>query len=227
MSEINDLSISVIGSGSWGTALAKHLAEQGFDITQWVKEDEVRDSILAERENVLYLPGIKLPENIDPTTDLESAMFEKDLLVFSIPSQFVRSVLEEGARFVSGAAVVLNTAKGIELSSNKLLSDVFKEFFGEDFSERYVVLSGPSFAFEVAREKPTAVSIASTNLETAKICQRVFSNELFRCYVTEDVVGLEVGGSLKNVIAIAAGIADGLELGPNSRSALISRGLAE
>src|SRR3989304_4371383 len=191
----NEFKISVIGAGSWGTTIAKHLAEKGFDITLWVKGENVRESILLTRENNLYLPKIKLPDNIHPTNLLWEALTGRDLIIFSVPSQYVR--------------------------------EVFEEVLSQDIRERYASLSGPSFALEVAKHKPTAVSIGSKNLNTGKIGQKVFSNEYFRAYVTEDVVGVEIGGSLKNVIAIAAGIADGIGLGYNSKSALITRGLAE
>jgi glycerol-3-phosphate dehydrogenase (NAD(P)+) len=227
MSGENGLKISVVGAGSWGTTIAKHLAEKGFDITLWVKEENVRESILKARENLIYLPGIKLPENTHPTNLLREALTDRDLIIFSIPSQYIREVLKEGARFVANNSLIINTAKGIELSTLKLMHEVFEDVLSEGIHERYASLSGPSFALEVSKHKPTAVSIASKNLATAKIGQNVFSNEYFRAYITEDIVGVEMGGSLKNVIAIASGIADGLGLGHNSKSALITRGLAE
>jgi glycerol-3-phosphate dehydrogenase (NAD(P)+) len=223
----SELKISVIGAGSWGTTIARHLAEKGFDITLWVKEENVRESILRTRENLLYLPDIKLPDNIYPTNLLREALTGRDLLIFSIPSQYVREVLKGGSRFIRDDSLIINTAKGIELATLKLMHEVFEEVLSQDIRERYASLSGPSFALEVAKHKPTAVSIASKNIDTGKTGQKIFSNEYFRAYVTEDVVGVEIGGSLKNVIAIAAGIADGIGLGNNSKSALITRGLAE
>ncbi len=223
----NEFKISVIGAGSWGTTIAKHLAEKGFDITLWVKEETVKESISKAKENHLYLPKIKLPDNVHPTNLLRNALEDRDLLIFSIPSQYLRDVLKDGSRFIRDDSLIINTAKGIELTTLKLMHEVFQEVLSQDIRERYASLSGPSFALEVARRKPTAVSIASKNLNIGKIGQRVFSNEYFRAYVTEDVVGVEMGGSLKNVIAIAAGIADGIGLGHNSKSALITRGLAE
>ncbi|MER3445938.1 MAG: glycerol-3-phosphate dehydrogenase [Candidatus Dadabacteria bacterium] len=227
MHDENAIKISVVGAGSWGTTIAKHLAEKGFDIIIWVKEEDVRESILKDRENHLYLPKIRLPENIYPTGLLQEALAGRDLIIFSVPSQYVREVLKDGRRFIGDDSLIINTAKGIELSTLNLMNQVFEEVLSEDIRERYASLSGPSFALEVSKHKPTAVSIASKNLAVAKVGQRVFSNEYFRAYVTEDVVGVEIGGSLKNVIAIAAGIADGLGLGHNSKSALITRGLAE
>lgn len=227
MSDKNVLKIGVIGAGSWGTTIAKHLAEKGFDIVLWVKEEDVWKSILQNRENHFYLPNIKLPENIYPTGFLQEALAGKDLIIFSVPSQYVREILREGSRFIGDDSLIINTAKGIELSTLKLMNQVFGDVLSENVCERYVSLSGPSFAFEVARRKPTAVSIASKNLAAARVGQKAFSNEYFRAYVTEDVIGVEIGGSLKNVIAIASGIADGLGLGHNSKSALITRGLAE
>jgi glycerol-3-phosphate dehydrogenase (NAD(P)+) len=227
MHDENEFKISVIGAGSWGTTIAKHLAEKGFEITLWVKEEIVRESILKTKENPLYLPKIKLPDNIYPTNLLGEALTERDIIIFSIPSQYVREVLKNGFRFMRGDSLIINTAKGIELNTLKLMYEVFEDVLSNQVSERYASLSGPSFAQEVAKHKPTAVSIASKNLNTGKIAQKIFSNEYFRAYVTEDVVGVETGGSLKNVIAIAAGIADGIGLGHNSKSALITRGLAE
>jgi len=227
MSDKNALKIGVIGAGSWGTTIAKHLAEKGFDIVLWVKEEDVWKSILQNRENHFYLPNIKLPENIYPTGFLQEALAGKDLIIFSVPSQYVREILKEGSRFIGDDSLIINTAKGIELSTLKLMNQVFEDVLSENVCERYVSLSGPSFALEVARRKPTAVSIASKNLAAARVGQKAFSNEYFRAYVTEDVIGVEIGGSLKNVIAIASGIADGLGLGHNSKSALITRGLAE
>jgi len=221
------ISIGVVGGGSWGTALSKHLAEKGHDIAFWVREDEVRESIERDRENVLYLPGITLPPNIFPTTTLSDAVRDKDLVVFSVPSQFVRGVLEEGAAGIGGNTVLVNTSKGIELNTGKLISQVFSEVLSAGVSSRFAALSGPSFALEVAERKPTAVSLASESIETARFAQGVFSNQYFRAYAAQDVVGVEIGGAMKNVIAIAAGIVDGLGLGHNSKAALITRGLAE
>ncbi len=227
MHDENGIKISVVGAGSWGTTIAKHLAEKGFDIIIWVRKEDVRESILKDRENHLYLPKIKLPENIYPTGLLQEALMGRDLIIFSVPSQYVREVLKEGRRFIGEDSLIINTAKGIELGTLNLMNQVFEDVLSQGIRERYASLSGPSFALEVSKHKPTAVSIASRNLAVAKVGQRVFSNEYFRAYVTEDVVGVEIGGSLKNVIAIAAGIADGLGLGHNSKSALITRGLAE
>ncbi|HEY7534505.1 MAG TPA: NAD(P)H-dependent glycerol-3-phosphate dehydrogenase [Thermodesulfobacteriota bacterium] len=223
----NGYKISVIGAGSWGTTIAKHLAEKGFEITLWVKEQNVRESILRVRENHIYLPKIKLPDNIYATNLLWEALTGRDIIIFSVPSQYVRAVLEDGVRFIRDDSLIINTAKGIELTTFKLMHEVFKEVLSAHVSERYASLSGPSFAQEVARHKPTAVAMGSKNLNTAEISQRVFSNEYFRVYLTDDIVGVETGGSLKNVIAIAAGIAEGIGLGHNSKSALITRGLAE
>ncbi len=223
----NGLRIGVVGAGSWGTTIAKHLAEKGFEVILWAKEEDVRESILTHRENHLYLPKIRLPENIHPTGLLQEVLAGRDLIVFSVPSQYVREVLKEGRRFIGDDSLIINTAKGIELSTLKLMNQVFEDVLSENVRERYASLSGPSFALEVSNHKPTAVSIASKSLAAAKAGQKAFSNEYFRAYVTEDVVGVEIGGSLKNVIAIAAGIADGLGLGLNSKSALITRGLAE
>ncbi len=227
MSEPETLSIAVVGGGSWGTAIAKHLAEKGYEVVIWVREAEVEESIASSGENALYLPGIALPPTVAPTRDLELAVSGRDLVVFSVPAQYVRSVLCACRRVLPSRAVVVNTAKGIELSTGETMSQLFSDLLGAEAMGRYVVLSGPSFALEVAQRKPAAVSVASSDEESARLAQRVFSNRYFRAYVSDDVTGVEIGGAMKNVIAIAAGIVEGLDLGDNAKAALITRGLAE
>ncbi|MEM4407773.1 MAG: NAD(P)H-dependent glycerol-3-phosphate dehydrogenase [Candidatus Caldarchaeum sp.] len=227
MSFSTESAISVVGGGSWGTALAKHLAQKGFSVTLWVREDEVRRAIVEERENKVYLPGIRLPDNVHPTCELGKAVAGREVLIFSIPSQYLRGVLEEAAEHIDSHSIIINTSKGFELITKRRLSEVFSEVLTPSVMSRFAVLSGPSFALEVAQNKPTAVSVASQNLRVARYVQNLFSNQYFRVYATEDVVGVEICGAMKNVIAIAAGIVDGLGLGHNSKAALITRGLAE
>lgn len=227
MSFLTDSTVSVLGGGSWGTAIAKHLAQKGLSVTLWVREDEVRESIIEERENKFYLPGIRLPDNIHPTSELDKAVYGKEVLIFSIPSQYLRGVLDAAVGHIDQRSIIINTSKGFELITKKRLSEVFSEVLGPSIMSRFAVLSGPSFALEVAQNKPTAVSVASGDPGVARYAQSLFSNQYFRAYATEDVVGVEVCGAMKNVIAIAAGIVDGLGLGHNSKAALITRGLAE
>lgn len=226
-----DIKLSVIGGGSWGTALAKHLAQKGYTVHFWVMEDEVCESIKANGINSLYLPEVTLPDNILPTTNLASALSGKDLLVFSVPTQFIRDVLTEGKKHISRESLLVNTSKGIELSTNKLVAGIFADILADTYSKdvlsKLVILSGPSFALEVAQMKPTAVSLASSNANAAAYAQEVFSSPYFRPYVSADVIGVEIGGAMKNVIAIAAGIVEGLGVGSNAKAALITRGLAE
>lgn len=220
------ISISVIGAGSWGTTIAKHLAEKKHTITLWTREEAVKDSIKKKQENSLFLPGIKLPKHITPTTHLIEALKGKSFIVFSVPSQYARQVINEGKEYIHPKALLINTAKGIEAEHTKLMHEVFQEILANT-PTRYVTLSGPSFAREVALEKPTAVAAASKNISAAKTVQRVFADKNFGVEVTNDVVGVEIAGSLKNVVAIAVGISDGLALGHNARAAIMTKGLAE
>lgn len=222
-----DAKIGVVGSGSWGTALAKHLAEKGFEIDLWAFEKEVKDQIENTRENRYFLQGFTLPENIHPSNDLEKVAGGKDLVLVVVPSHCMREVADKMKQFVSQQSIVVSASKGIENKTHLTMTDILKEKF--DFMDRnnFAVLSGPSFAKEVADQAPTVVAAASSDLKTAEYVQKTFSGPTFRVYVNTDTVGVEIGGAVKNVIAIAAGICDGMALGFNARAALITRGLAE
>ena len=221
------MQIGVIGAGSWGTTLANLLAKKGFNIALWVYEDDLIQSIATKRENPLYLPGVKLSEKIIPTGSLKEVCQHKDLLINVIPSQIVRQMMQDIHPYLSSQVKLVSATKGIENNTLLTMSGVFKEVLPTKDGEQLAVLSGPSFAFEVSKETPTAVTIASENQELAKQLQKVFSTPYFRAYTNSDVLGVELGGALKNVIAIAAGISDGLGFGHNTRAALITRGLAE
>ncbi|MCK5423385.1 MAG: NAD(P)H-dependent glycerol-3-phosphate dehydrogenase [Deltaproteobacteria bacterium] len=221
------LQIGVIGAGSWGTTLANLLAKKGFNIALWVYEDDLIQPIATKRENPLYLPGIKLSEKIIPTGSLKEVCQHKDLLVNVTPSQIVRQMMQNIHSYLSSQVKLVSATKGIENNTLLTMSGVFKEVLPIKDGEQLAVLSGPSFALEVSKETPTAVTIASKNQELAKHLQKVFSTPYFRAYTNSDVLGVELGGALKNVIAIAAGISDGLGFGYNTRAALITRGLAE
>jgi len=222
-----DLQIGVIGAGSWGTTLANLLAEKGFYVTLWVYEPDLIQSITTKRENPLYLPGVKLSEKIVPTNSLKEVCQHKDFLISVSPSQVVRHILQKIHPYLSPHVKLVSATKGIENDTLFTMSKVLREVLTLRNGKRLAILSGPSFALEVSKEIPTAVTIASENQELARESQPIFSTPYFRVYTNPDVIGVELGGALKNVIAIAAGISDGLGFGYNTRAALITRGLAE
>ncbi len=219
--------IGVIGAGSWGTALANLLALNGHDVHLWVFEEPVLKEIRDHGENKTFLPGIRLEPNIRPTGDLAEAASRKDILLLVVPSHVYRGVVRQAASSVDQHCVVASAAKGIENDSLDLMSEVLDQELSHRVASRHCFLSGPSFAREVAAKLPTAVTAASHSHEAASLIQKVFSNEFFRVYTSQDVVGVELGGAVKNVVAIAAGACQGLELGQNTLAALITRGLAE
>jgi glycerol-3-phosphate dehydrogenase (NAD(P)+) len=217
--------IAVLGAGSWGTALAVHLARIGHRARIWSVEAPIIADMIERRANAVYLPDIALPDDVLPTTDLAQALAGVDLVVVAIPSHALRPVAREMSRLMRPGAIAVSVAKGLEQGTLHRMSEVLAQ---ETRSQHpVVVLSGPSFAIEVARGLPTAVSVASTDLAAAERVQAEFRGKLFRLYTTTDVVGVEIGGALKNVIAIAAGVAEGLGLGHNAQAALITRGLVE
>ncbi len=213
-----------LGAGSWGTALAIMLAKMGHEVILWSKVEAEVSMLQEYREHRDRLPGIKLPESILVTTDMELACQGADLLVFAVASPFVRSVAREAARFIPAGQKIVNVAKGIEEDTLMTLRDILVEELPEaDIS----VLSGPSHAEEVALEMPTTVVVGSARKSTAIFIQEVFMNERFRVYITPDIIGIELGGSVKNVIALAAGACDGMGCGDNTKAALITRGITE
>ena len=222
-----DLKIGVIGAGSWGTALANLLGTKGYDIDFWVFEEEVRSQILSFRENRVFLPGIALSERLNPTGDLGQAVTGKDIILMVVPSHLMREVSWRMAADVPDRALIVSASKGIENQTHLTMSGILAQTLGHIPETRMAVLSGPSFAREVAMQSPTVVTVASRNSESATLVQHVFATPAFRVYSHDDVIGVELGGSVKNVIAIAAGMIDGLGLGLNTRAALITRGLAE
>ena len=222
-----DKSIGVIGAGSWGTTLADMLAKKGHRVTLWAYEKELVSEMQADRENSIYLPGIKLADNLCFTDSLEEAVRNKDLLLFVVPTQVLRRVLVDAVAHIAPDSIIVSASKGIEVGSLKLVSQIYEESLPEELYRRFAVLSGPSFAREVAFEMPTAVVAAAADPLVAKGVQDIFNCSFFRVYTNSDLVGVELGGAVKNVIAIAAGIADGLGFGSNTRAAIITRGLAE
>ena len=219
--------IGVIGGGSWGTALGKLLAEKGYPVSLWVHDAERCREMSEKRENTAYLPGITLPYNLIPSSDLREVVAGKTALLCVVPSHVLRSVMTRVVPLVEGKPLVVSASKGIEDETSKTMVGVLEEVFPRTLHSRLSALSGPSFAREVARGMPTAVTAAAAEVATAVECQRMFTTLFFRVYTSTDVVGVELGGAVKNVIAIAAGVSDGLGFGHNSRAALITRGVAE
>lgn len=219
--------IAVLGAGSWGTALSSLLAGQGHATTLWALEDEVVSSIRERRENVTYLPDIQLPESLCVTGSVEEAVREADVVVSVSPSQHVRRVMTDAAPHMKDGILVVSASKGIETSSLLRMDQVMGEVLASGRMTEFTVLSGPSFAAEVARGTPTAVVVASHSPEARQRVQKLFQTDTFRVYTNPDVIGVELGGALKNVVALAAGVVAGLGFGHNALAALITRGLAE
>ncbi|MBF0555722.1 MAG: NAD(P)-dependent glycerol-3-phosphate dehydrogenase [Nitrospirae bacterium] len=222
-------SISVIGAGSWGTVLANMLALKGNnEVRLWAYEKDTVDSIIKLRENKPFMPGLKLSERLIPTNNLSEAVGAASCIILVVPTQFIRGILTKAvsasASPIDPETVIVTAAKGIERGTLKTASAIIREFIGNEIA----VLSGPSFADEVAKGKPTAVTLGIANhSKHGHPLQEMFYTEYFRVYTHEDIIGVELGGALKNVIAIASGICDGLGLGLNARAALITRGLSE
>jgi len=220
-----ELSIGVLGDGGWGTTLAVLLANKGFSVTLWGAFSENISDIQKRRENKKFLPGIKIPAKVKVTDDLSFALQGKKLIVFAVPSQHIREVLKKvKLAGYSRDALYLSVTKGIEIKSSMRISEVIHSELG---NIKLGVLSGPTIACEVARGVPTVAVVASKNLKARKTIQDIFMTDRFRIYTNDDVLGVELGGSLKNVIAIACGACDGLGFGTNTKAALLSRGLAE
>lgn len=218
--------IAVTGAGSWGTTLALLLSEGDNEIRLWVYEKELAELIKNKRENTLYLPGHAIPANIYPTNSLREAIDSCDIIVSVVPSHAVRSVFTQIREYMPDVPIVSAT-KGIEVETLQTVSQILSDLFSRSIQRRFASLSGPSFAREVARGLPTAITLATGDEPLAKEMQRLFARPYFRVYTNPDVTGVEIGGALKNVIAIATGCSDGLGLGHNARAALITRGLAE
>ena len=219
--------IAVIGAGSWGTTLADLLAKKGHRVTLWAYEPELVQEMRDNRENNLFLPGIELSPALNFTNDLAEAYAGCSMVLCVVPSQLVRRVMQNSLPFLPADTVMVSASKGIELDTLATVSEIYREILPAELYARFAALSGPSFAREVAQEMPTAVTAASASEEVARRVQQAFTTSFFRVYRNDDVVGVELGGAIKNVIAIAAGISDGLGFGCNTRAALITRGLAE
>ncbi|HTG00353.1 MAG TPA: NAD(P)H-dependent glycerol-3-phosphate dehydrogenase [Nitrospirota bacterium] len=219
--------IGVIGAGAWGTALAMLLADKGYDPTLWMYEKDLAGETQRTRENRVYLPGFTLPPSITVTSSLQHAVMGKSFLLSVAPSHTVRAVTSQYVPYLENNALIISASKGIELDTLMPLSDVFRDVLPGAFHDRLCFLSGPSFAKEVARKMPTAIALAAYDPELARMAQKVLSNGYFRVYTNDDVIGVELAGALKNVVAIAAGVLEGMGFGYNTMAALLTRGLAE
>ncbi|MBM9592877.1 NAD(P)-dependent glycerol-3-phosphate dehydrogenase [Leptospira sp. 201903075] len=221
------MKIGIIGAGSFGTALGSILADKGYDVTLWTRSEDQARSINENHMNTKHMPDLVLPDKLKADTNLIHVVKDKDMIVSAPPSHALSGILKEIKDHIPPKVPIVSASKGIENESLRLVSEIFESELPGQFHSQLSYLSGPSFAKEMVKRVPTIVSIASKNEATAKRVQEIFSFTYFRTYWTPDVVGVEVGGALKNVIAIAAGVADGLGFGQNTRAALITRGLNE
>lgn len=219
--------VAVLGAGSFGSCLAILCADRGHQVTLWARDPEFAAAIARERRNPRYLKEIEFPASIRPSADLGKALAGAEMVILSVPSHAVRDVMAHAARWLPEEALLVSTVKGIELDTGKTMDAVLEEVLPPVHHPRLTFLSGPSFAHEVARRKPTVVTVACKQDAYAIAVQSHLSCPWFRCYSDTDVCGVEIGGALKNVIAIAVGVSDGLDMGANARAATMTRGLAE
>lgn len=218
---------SVIGSGSWGTALASVLANNNCSVSMWSHSDEVAEEITTKHTNKRYLPNSSLPKGITCTTSIKEALKDSNLILITVPSKAMREVAKKIAPLIKEDTIIIHASKGLETSTSKRMTEVLEEEMPKETHQNISVLSGPSHAEEVIDKKPTTVSISSKNNEIAKKIQKIFSNDYFRVYTNNDIIGVELGGTLKNVVAIGAGICDGLHFGDNAKAALLTRSIVE
>jgi len=224
--DVDRLKIGVVGAGSWGTAIANLLGDKGFHVNLWAYEKEIAQEIIETRVNKTFLPSCTLSENIHPSNDLAEVVSEKDLIILVVPSQHMREITTALSGYVSKNCIVVSASKGIENETFLRMSEILKETLS--VSKRSIAaLSGPTFAKEVAAKVPSVITVAAKSHEIASFIQNVLATPYFRVYTSNDIVGVELGGAVKNVIAIATGISDGLGLGLNTRAAIITRGQTE
>lgn len=219
--------VSVIGAGSWGTAIAFVLAENGHDCLLWTRRAEQAAEINERHTNSSYLPGITLPANLNAISDLEAAVHHSDVIVIAVPTKAIRALCAEINQLANNSKLIIHVSKGIEPDTLKRISEVIEEEIPTEKRKAIVALSGPSHAEEVVLRHPTTITAASFDQDAAEHVQDLFMNQYFRVYTNDDLVGVELGAALKNVIALAAGISDGIGYGDNAKAALITRGLAE
>lgn len=218
---------SVIGGGTWGSAFALHLGRLNIETKLWIREKDVYDETVQHRENRAFLPGFVFPSIVSFFHDMKEALASSDIVFIAVPSKFCRKIYERLAAHLSSKHMIVSLTKGIEEGSLRRMSEVMEEVFSPFFNPRIAVLSGPSFAKEVAEGHPTAVVLASKEQSPAKKVQHLISSPAFRTYTSDDITGVELAGAIKNVIAIAAGISDSLQFGSNLIAALVTRGIAE
>ncbi|MBI2418828.1 MAG: NAD(P)H-dependent glycerol-3-phosphate dehydrogenase [Ignavibacteriales bacterium] len=221
------MKVSVLGAGAWGTTLALVLLENGHDVSLWEYKTDYAQQIELSRENTVYLPGIPLPAELNISNNLEESCTDKDIIVSAVPSQFLRGVFKAINYSTIKNSVITSVSKGIEIGSDMTVSQVMLDTHQQLSEDQISVLSGPSHAEEVSKKIPTAVVAASKNKETAKLLQAAFMTSYFRVYSSKDILGVELGGAFKNVIAIGAGIIDGAQFGDNTKAAIMTRGIAE
>ncbi|MGN7468926.1 NAD(P)H-dependent glycerol-3-phosphate dehydrogenase [Brevibacillus sp. SAFN-007a] len=219
--------VTVVGAGSWGTALASVLAENGHQVTLWVRDPKLADEVNNKHTNAKYLPEAKLAKSIVATTDIEAAVSGKRIVLLAVPSHAMRQICRQMAPFLHQDVLLIHATKGFELESLKRMSEVIMEEVPREISGRLAVLSGPSHAEEVVRRQPTTVVVASESEESMLRAQDLLMNANFRVYTNPDLIGAEIAGALKNIIALGAGMSDGLGFGDNAKAALLTRGLAE
>ena len=221
------MNVSVLGAGGWGTTLAILINRNGHKVTLWEYFPEYAVTLKKYRENFYYLPKVNIPKSIKITNDLESTVSNKDVILITTPTQFIRESFSVLRNFDFGNTIIISASKGIENTSLMLVSEIILDIFKKVRKNKIASLSGPSHAEEVSKKIPTAVVCASPNIEASKLAQKIFSNNYFRVYTSADLIGTEIGGALKNVIAIAAGISDGAGFGDNTKAAIMTRGINE
>jgi glycerol-3-phosphate dehydrogenase (NAD(P)+) len=219
--------IAVIGAGSYGTCLAILLAGKGHEVALWCRSADLAEELRAGRENTIYLPGYELPAGIIVTTDLAQAVTGARVVLGVTPSHAVRDVLGRAVEYFTDDVIVVNASKGLEEGTLDRIDQIYTEVFPDDVAQRATYLSGPTFAKEVAAGQPSAIVIAGRDTASVRVVQETFSTRRFRVYSSDDIIGVQIGGALKNIVAICAGMSDGLGFGHNARAALITRGLAE
>lgn len=219
--------IAIIGAGSYGTALALVAARSGHPVKLWAHDPEVAAILQQQRQNQVYLPSFELPANIQPTHKLNEALRDAEVVITAVPSHVCREVYTNMLPHLRAEMIFVSATKGIEVHTQMRMEEVVRDVLQATFAPRYVALSGPSFALEVAQDQPSAIVAASSDIDAAKAVQAALSSSRFRVYTNTDVIGVEIGGAVKNVMAIATGVVNGLGLGYNSVTALITRGLAE
>jgi len=223
MEKINN--ISVIGAGTWGTTLAVLLGENGYNVSLWSRRKELAEEINREKENKRYLKNVKIPENVRATHSVKDAVLNSNVIVFAVPSDFLREVAKSFSKFISKNAIVVHVVKGLEESTGKTMSKVLEEELLKGI--KIAVLSGPNHAEEISKKLPTATVIASENIEISKFLCKVFNTPYFKPYPHNDVIGVEICSVIKNIVAIAIGVCDGLNFGDNSKASILTLGLSE